>query len=277
MFMVNYNGTLLEKESFHLSLNNRGFSYGDSLFETIRVEKGHVYFLEDHYFRLMASMRMIRMEIPMDFNLDYFEKQILDLVTLVGNDTVFKVKCTVYRKEGGLYTPTTNAVEFLIEAFEGSISRKKTCTIDVYKDHYVNSGLLSTLKSSNRLLNVIASIYAKENDYDTCILVNEDKKIVEATNANIFLINGNVIRTPKLMDGCIKGIARKKMIEIIEKNDSYVFEEVSISPFDIQKADEVFLTNAILGVQSVTNYRKKTFSTNIGERLRNDFFALSGA
>jgi len=274
--MVNYNGTLLEKESLHLSLNNRGFSYGDSLFETIRIEKGQIYFLEDHYFRLMASMRMIRMEIPMDFTLDYFEKHIIDLVTLIGQDSVFKVKCTVFRKEGGMYTPTTNAIEFIIEAFEGSVSRKDIFYIDVYKDHYVNSGLLSTLKSSNRLLNVVASIYAKENEYDTCVLVNEDKKIVEATNANIFLVNGTVIRTPKLMDGCIKGIARKKMIEIIEKNDSYVIEEVSISPFDVQKADEVFLTNAIIGVQPVTNYRKKIFSTKIGEDLRNDFFALSG-
>lgn len=274
--MVNFNGVLLEKESFHLSLHNRGFSYGDSLFETIRIEKGKIYFLEDHYFRLMSSMRMIRMEIPMEFTLDYFEKQITDLVTLIGKETIFKVKCTVFRKEGGLYTPTTNGVDFLIEAFEGSTSKKEAYTIDIYKDHYVNSGLLSTLKSSNRLLNVIASIFAKENDFDTCVLINEDKKIVEATNANIFLVKGNVIRTPKLMDGCIKGVARKNIIAMIEKNESYIFEEVSISPFDIQKADEVFLTNAIVGVQPVTNYRKKTFETQIGEKLRKDFFALSG-
>ncbi|MDG1804261.1 aminotransferase class IV, partial [Flavicella sp.] len=74
--MVNYNGALIEKETFHLSKNNRGFAYGDSLFETIRIENGEIYFLEDHYFRLMASMRMIRMEIPMKLTLDYLEKQI---------------------------------------------------------------------------------------------------------------------------------------------------------------------------------------------------------
>ena len=274
--MVNFNGTLLEKETFHLSLHNRGFSYGDSLFETIRVERGQLYFIEDHYFRLMASMRMIRMEIPMSFTLDYFEKQLLDLIAMVGVDTVFKVKCTVYRKEGGLYTPSTNAIEFLMEAFEGDVSRKESYRIDVYKDHYVTSGLLSTLKSSNRLLNVLASIYAKENDFDTCVLVNEDKKIVETTNANIFLVKGKSIQTPKLLDGCIKGVARKKMIEILEQHPSYVIEEVSISPFDIQKADEVFVTNAIVGVQPVTNYRKKTYSTEIGLELASSFLALSG-
>ena len=272
--MVNYNGTLLEKETFQLSLNNRGFTYGDSLFETIRIEKGQACFLEDHYFRLMASMRMIRMEIPMEFTLGYFENQINDLVSLIESDSSIKVKLTVYRKAGGLYLPKTNLVDFVIETFESKVSYKNSYTIDIYKDHYVNSGILSTLKSSNRLLNVIASIFANENDFDNCVLVNEDKKIVEATNANIFLVKGNVIRTPKLMDGCIKGVARKKIIEIIEKDKAFTLVEDSISPFDIQKADEVFLTNAIVGVQPVTNYRKKKFAKTIGENLRKEFFDL---
>jgi branched-chain amino acid aminotransferase len=272
--MINYNGALIEKESFQLSKNNRGFSYGDSLFETIRIEEGEICFLEDHYFRLMASMRMIRMEIPMRLTYEYLEKQILNLMKLIGEDKVSKVKCTVYRKEGGLYTPDTNEIEFLIEAFDARGLVKPVYEIDIYKDHYVNSGLLSTLKSSNRLLNVVASIYAKENDLDACVLINEDKKIVEVTNANIFLLKDRVIRTPKLLDGCIKGIARKKIIEIIEKDASFEIIEESISPFDIQKADEVFVTNAIVGVQPVTKYRKKNFETTVGEKIGKVFKAL---
>jgi len=272
--MVNYNGALIEKETFHLSKNNRGFAYGDSFFETIRIENGEICFLEDHYFRLMASMRMIRMEIPMKLTLDYLEKQILNLVKLVGEEVVTKVKCTVYRKEGGLYTPQTNEIEFLIEAFETISEVKSAYEIDLYKDHYVNSGLLSTLKSSNRLLNVVASIYAKENDLHACVLINEDKKLVEATNANIFLIKDGVIRTPKLLDGCIKGVARKKIIEILEKDETFEILEESISPFDLQKADEVFVTNAIVGIQPVTKYRKKNFDTKVGERIAKAFKAL---
>ena len=272
--MINYNGALIEKELFQLSINNRGFSYGDSLFETIRIEEGEICFLEDHYFRLMASMRMIRMEIPMRLTFDYLEKQILNLIILLGESDVSKVKCTVYRKEGGLYTPETNEVEFLIEAFDSKSEVKPIYKIDIYKDHYVNSGLLSTLKSSNRLLNVVASIYAKEYELDACILINEDKKVVETTNANIFLIKDNVIRTPRLLDGCIKGVARKKIIEIIEKDASFEIIEESISPFDIQKADEVFVSNAIIGVQSVTKYRKRDFETKVGERIGKAFKAL---
>jgi branched-chain amino acid aminotransferase len=272
--MINHNGALIEKELFQLSKNNRGFSYGDSLFETIRIEEGEICFLEDHYFRLMASMRMIRMEIPMRLTFDYLEKQILNLIKLVGESSVSRVKCTVYRKDGGLYTPDTNEVEFLIEAFDSKSVVKSIYKIDIYKDHYVNSGLLSTLKSSNRLLNVVASIYAKEYELDSCVLINEDKKVVETTNANIFLIKDNVIRTPKLLDGCIKGVARKKIIEIIEKDAAFEIIEESISPFDIQKADEVFVSNAIIGVQSVTKYRKKYFETKVGERIGKAFKSL---
>jgi len=272
--MVNFNGTLLEKESFQLSLNNRGFSYGDSLFETIRIKEERPRFVEDHYFRLMASPRMIRMEIPMFFTLDYFENQILELVKIVASENIFKVKCTVYRKEGGLYTPEVNSIDFLLEVFEGEITRKEKFEIDLYKDHYVTSGLLSTLKSSNRLLNVVSSIYAKENDLDTCVLVNEQKNVVEVSNANIFLVKGTHIQTPKLLDGCIKGVARKQVVELLEKNADFTIEETSVSPFDLQKADEVFVTNAIVGVQSVTKYRKKHFGTSIAKQIALEFSKL---
>jgi branched-chain amino acid aminotransferase len=273
--MINYNGALIEIESFQLSKNNRGFAYGDSLFETIRVEEGTIWFLEDHYFRLMASMRMVRMKIPMKLTYDYLEKQISNLVKLMGSENVSKVKCTVFRKEGGLYTPKTNEIEFIIEAFDEEVAVKTSYEIDLFKDHYVTSGLLSTLKSSNRLLNVVASIYANENDLDACVLLNENKHIVETTNANIFILKDKTIRTPKLLDGCIKGIARKKLIDIIDKDASFELVEESISPFDLQKADEVFVSNAIIGVQPVTKYRKKYFQTLVGERFGKALRAIS--
>ena len=57
------------------------------------------------------------------------------------------------------------------------------------------------------------------------------------------------------------------MIEILFKNKDFTIEETSISPFEIQKADEVFITNAIVGVQPVTSYKKKTFTTEIGQKI----------
>ena len=76
--MINSNGSLLNVDSTLLS-NNRGFLYGDAVFETLKICNGKILFWEDHYFRLMASMRILRMEIPMNFTLEYLENQVINL------------------------------------------------------------------------------------------------------------------------------------------------------------------------------------------------------
>ncbi|MFT5762471.1 MAG: branched-chain amino acid aminotransferase [Polaribacter sp.] len=265
--MLNYNGDLINKNDFSISVNNRAFKYGDGIFETMNVIHNNVVFWEDHYFRLMASMRMLRMEIPMEFTLEFIEQEILKTIPSRLENKKSRVRLSIYRKDGGLYTPKTNEVDYLIEVSENTYQSKSTYCIDLFKDFYNYSGLLSTIKTTNRMLNTLASIYMQENELDNCVLLNENKGIVEATNANIFVIKGTEIKTPALEEGCIKGIVRKKVIEIIEKNDNYTIVETSISPFEMQKADEIFLTNSIIGIQPVTKYRKKEFNTEIGEKL----------
>jgi len=106
---------------------------------------------------------------------------------------------------------------------------------------------------------VVGSIFAQENDYDNCLLINQDKQVVEALNGNLFLVKGNTIATPPLKDGCLNGIIRKKLMEIMIKLEGYELREISISPFELQKADELFITNSIIGIQPITKYRKKEF------------------
>ena len=264
--MVNFNGSIISESKLQFSHENRAFKYGDAIFETVKIVNNKVVFWEDHYFRLMASMRMLRMSIPMEFTLEYLESEIFKL-TQTQEGTTFRARLTVFRKDGGLYTPKTNEVDFLIDIkpIEGTI--KENYRIDLFKDFYNYSGLLSTVKTTNRMLNTIASVFAEENDLDNCILLNERKGVVEVTNGNIFVVKGTTIKTPALTEGCIKGVARKKIIEILEKHPEYTLEETTISPFEVQKADEVFITNVITGVQPVTNYRKKEFSTEIGQKI----------
>ncbi len=128
--------------------------------------------------------------------------------------------------------------------------------------------MLSNIKTNNRIINVLASIYADENDYDNCILLNENKNIVEANNANIFLVTGNIIKTPPLSEGCINGIIRKKIIEILLKDNFYKLIETKITAIELLQADEVFLTNSIIDIQSVTNYRKKKYNTTKGKEIK---------
>ncbi len=265
--MINFNGELLFEENVKLSSENRGFKYGDAIFETIKVSHKRVIFWEDHYFRLMASMRMLRMKIPMQFTLEFLEKEILNTVAVQEGASSFRVRLNIYRKDGGLYTPKTNEIDYLIDVKANTYQTKNSYTVDVFKDFYSYSGLLSTIKTNNRMVNTLASIYAKENDLDNCLLINEKKGVVEVTNANIFVLKGNIVKTPALTEGCIKGIVRNKVIEIITKNKEYTLEETNISPFEIQKADEVFITNAIIGIQAVTNYKKKNFTTDFANKI----------
>ncbi|MEZ7916953.1 MAG: aminotransferase class IV [Polaribacter sp.] len=265
--MINFNGELLFKENIKLTTDNRGFKYGDGIFETIKVVHKKVIFWEDHYFRLMASMRMLRMKIPMEFTLEFLEKEILKTVDVLEGVASFRVRLNVFRKDGGLYTPKTNAINYLIEASESNYKTKETYEIDIFKDFYNYSGLLSTIKTNNRMLNTLASIYANENDLDNCILVNERKGVVEVANANIFIVKNNIVKTPALTEGCIKGVVRGKVIDLLIKNKDFTIEETVISPFEIQKADEVFITNAIMGIQAVTKYKKKSFNTDLAGKL----------
>lgn len=267
--MVNFNGELLFEEHVSLSINNRGFLYGDAVFETMKVSKHKVVFAEDHYFRLMASMRMLRMKIPMEFTLEFMEEEILKTVKVQDESENYRVRLSVFRNEGGYYTPEQNTMSYLIKAETLDITGKEEYKIDIFKDFYVYSGLLSTVKTNNKILNTLASIFAKENELDNCVLVNENKNVVEVANGNLFIVKGNRIKTPPLTDGCLKGVVRKKLIEILEKNTDYTLVEESFSPFEIQKADEVFITNSIVGIQPVTQYKKKVFTPKIAFALGN--------
>jgi branched-chain amino acid aminotransferase len=270
--MINFNGELLSEQQAKLSVFNRGLSYGDALFETLKTLNGKILFWEDHYFRLMASMRILRMEIPMAFTPEFLESQILELLPQQeSNSNSYRVKFTVFRKEGGFYAPLTNDVSYFItaQALDADLYllNSSTYKVELFKDFYVTPGLLSTLKTNNKVLNVLGSVYAKENKYQNCLLLNTNKNIVEALNGNLFLVKGNTIKTPPLEDGCLKGIMRKQVIEIIKKIPDYEFEETSISPFELQKADELFVTNVIQGLQPITAYRKKTFKTTVSQNI----------
>ncbi len=268
--MINFNGKIFNKDSFTLPYNNRAFYYGDAVFETLKITNNQIQFLEDHYFRLMASMRMLRMEIPDYFSLDFLQTEIQKLSDNFTSDKA-RIRLQIFRDSKGLYTPKENKISYLIEITPLNLVPKDSFELDVYKDFQIFGGsLLSNLKTTNRVLNITAAIYAKENNLDDCILLNQYKRVVETSKANIFIVKANEIFTPALSEGCIKGIMRKKAIEFIQKKGMYRLLECEISPFEIQKADAVFITNSIIGIQAVKKYRKKIFNTTIIDLIFED-------
>ena len=262
--MVNCNGNIQENSAILID-SNRGFLFGDSVFETIKVLDSKVLFLEDHYFRLMASMRICRMEIPMNFTMEYFESQILNLIATFSDSNSYRVRFSVYRDSDGFYLPKTRNVQFIVAASSLNSDLyaigKESYEVELYKDFYVSKQLLSTLKTNNKMLQITGSIFADENGYDNCLVLNDEKNVVEALQSNLFMKIGNIVVTPPVSDGCLNGIMRKQVLEILKKVEGIEVRETSISPFDLQKADELFLTNVISGIQPITKYRKKEYTT----------------
>ena len=275
--MINFNGVIQDSD-LQLTVSNRSFLYGDGVFETLKIVNNKILFFEDHYFRLMASMRIVRMEIPMTFTMEYLEEQILKLVGGLAIKDAARVRFTVFRNEGGFYLPNDNSISFVIQASKLENIRYKIPKIqfevDLYKDFIVPRQLLSTLKTANKITHVTASIFAKENQLDSTLLINETKNVIEAANGNLFMLMGNKLITPPISEGCLNGIMRKQIISLAKQIDSVEVIEAAISPFDLQKVDELFITNVIVGIQPITKYRKKEFEVRLANQLLEKLNAL---
>ena len=268
--MINFNGLIVSNETNMLT-QNRAFLYGDAVFETVKIMDSKILFLEDHYFRLMSSMRVIRMEIPMNFTMEYLEEQILTLAKSKNLAISSRARITVYRNDGGYYLPQDNTVSFLIsvESLDTAFYSidKKDYVVDLYTDFYVSKQLLSSIKTTNKIINITASIFANENGLDNCLLLNDSKNVIEALQGNLFMLKGNVLTTPPVSEGCLNGVMRKQILALARKIEYLEVVEEVISPFDLQKADELFITNVIKGIQPITKYRKKEFTTDLASKL----------
>ncbi|CAM4176198.1 aminotransferase class IV [Flavobacterium antarcticum] len=267
--MVNFNGTLVESTANSLA-ENRGFLFGDGVFETFKIVDNRILFLEDHYFRLMSSMRILRMEIPMNFTMEFIEQQIQELVDANEVQNSARVRMTVFRNSGGFYLPTTNNISYLLQSSELKSKEYLVNTaryeVDLFKDFYVTKQLLSSIKSTNKAVQIVGSIFADENDLQNCLLLNDSKNVIEALNGNLFMLKDGKLTTPPVSEGCLNGIMRKQVLTLAKKMEIELSEE-PISPFDLQKADELFVTNVIAGIQPITKYRKKDFDTAFSTSL----------
>jgi len=265
--MINYNENYINKSDSDLL--NRGFLYGDSVFESIRIVNNKIIFWEDHYMRLMSSMRIIRIEIPQSYTPDFFKLQITNTISKVNTSFTGRVRLTIFRDGGGYYAPELSSPSFIVNCSvidsKEFYLKDSEFKVDLFKDYYIQNDLLSNLKTNNKLINVLAGIYANENNLDNCILLNNKKNVTEFLNGNLFIVRGNKIITPNLDSGCLKGVMRKKIIEYVKLLPKFSIEETVISPFDLLSANEIWLTNSISGIINVTNYRNKSFSNDVAK------------
>jgi branched-chain amino acid aminotransferase len=268
--MININGALVLTADQDWT-NNRSFLYGDGIFDTLKIKDGKVLFLEDHYFRLMASMRIVRMQIPMNFTMEYFEAEIIKTAQVNLNTESARARITFYRDSLGYYTPDKSDVKYVIQVHALN-NKLYQCTntayeVDLYKDFHIAKNLLSTIKTTSKMIHVTAGIFARENGYQNCLLINDDKNVIEAINGNLFMFKDNKLITPPISEGCLNGIMRKKVLQLAQKIEGIAVVEEAISPFDLQNANELFITNVISGIQPISQYRKKKYTAELAVKL----------
>ena len=238
--MINFNGKITDLSD--QLINNRAFLYGDAVFETLIIFNDKILFWEDHYFRLMSSMRIIRLDIPDKYTPEFFKKNIIKIHNNISQTGNSRIRINIYRSSFGKYKPEKNTPSFIISCESINYNTYKLnkghYEVDLYKDYYLDNQLISSIKSNNKIINVVASIYASENGFDNCILLNKDKLVSEFINSNLFIIKDEKIYTPTLKSGCLNGVVRKNLFKILSSS-SFELCEQDLSTFDITQTDEI--------------------------------------
>ncbi|MCH2230336.1 MAG: aminotransferase class IV [Crocinitomicaceae bacterium] len=270
MLYINNNDTIIANEGPIIHAGNRGYLYGDGVFESIRIIDGRAINLENHVKRMMEGSRKIMMRPPSFFELEFFEERINDLLAKSEITKGGKCRISLDRATGGTYRPVSNEIEYLIEVYPIKENlfelNQKGIELDLFTDLKKSRTSLSNFKTKNGLIYVMASIAATEKGLDDLLISNEIGGILESTAANLFVVSNGVLYTPSLDDGCLAGTMRMQIINLAIANGIKVYE-CSIMPQNLLVADEIFLTNAIKGITWVSGYRTKRYFNNVSRKL----------
>ena len=227
---------------------------------------------EETYFHLMSCLRRWRMKIPMKFTPDYLQDQIQQLQSHDNSLSLFALS-TLRTTKSSSENPLTSFSWVLEGVGDFSTSTNSSVyEIELYKDIYLSEDYFATLPTSQQTQRDLAQIYAYENGYDDCLLLNTSKNIVESSLGSLFLFADNTVVTPDLGSGCQATVIRAAYIKWLKENKQFSFEERPISPFELQRADSLQLVNPVKGIDNVFKYRKKTYSNSILQELFGSFW-----
>jgi branched-subunit amino acid aminotransferase/4-amino-4-deoxychorismate lyase len=267
---INHNGRYFDINEPTIKADNRAFCYGDGIFETIRIANKKPQFLKEHVVRLLNGMKVLKLEPDDRFSEAYFEQLIIELAAKNGIENDGRVRLTVYRNTGGLYTPEVNGASFLMTikpiAERGYVLNEKGYIVDLFSEIYKPKNVLSAVKSTSSALYVMASLYKKEKGLDDCLLVNDKGQVLESISSNLFAVKNGVLYTSPLEEGCLNGIMRQTIIDVAKANRIGI-HEVPIMQNVLLSADELFLTNAINGIRWIAGYKQKRYFNNTAKTL----------
>ncbi len=261
MDFVCVNGRLVSGNQPVLTAQNRGFKYGDGVFETMKIYKGQIRLAALHFERLFLSLKLL--QIHPAFDQEQLGTYIRELCERNGCSQLGRVRLAVYRTD-------QNAAGFIIEALplteETNSWNNKGYVIDLHPYVRKAQDAFANLKSANFLPYVLADLHAKEKGFDDCVVLNGANRICDTSKANIFLIKNREVFTPALHQGCVNGVMRRFLIDEIKKMGYRVHQE-ELSETDLLEAEEVFLTNAVYGLRWVSTFKKQTYAHNLSAAI----------
>ncbi len=265
------NGDIVNGETPILTVKNRSFQYGDGVFETIHAFGTQGRNLQLHVARLKRNMDLLKIEIP-----SYLDENMIsrEITRLLNKNRLFgsvRVRVTVFRNNGGYYTPEDNSMGMVIETTPIETKmyelNPKGYIIDIFDEIRKPLTPLSSIKSCNSLLYILAGIYKIDHQLSDCLLLNEQERIAEAISSNVFFVKGDNLFTPSVAEGCIPGVMREVVIKVAPGIGLKVSNNVAISPQKLFDFDEVFLTNAITGIRWVIAFRNQRYFSKISRLL----------
>lgn len=273
MNSIFFNGKIIPEDEPVLLASNRGYRYGDGLFETMKMFNGIILLADYHFERLFSALCLLKFDSPKLFTKEKLEQQILQLCKKNDCENLARIRLSVFRGNGGLYDEN-KAMQYVIECWPLNKSvngfNENGLVIDIYAEAAKSCDKFSNLKSANFLFYSLAALYAKENKLNDCLLLNTSGGISDSTIANVFIIKDAIICTPGPEEGCVNGVMRRYLLEKMQ-NAGYNIQQRAVSVNDLNNADEVFLTSAINGIRWVRGFRDKIYTNVTTEEIYNRF------
>jgi branched-subunit amino acid aminotransferase/4-amino-4-deoxychorismate lyase len=265
------NGDFLKANEPCFVSDTRAIRYGDSLTENIHAYATDPQFLHLHLARLTENMRAFSMEVPAYFTVDNLRGLI---VRLLNKSRIFSgalIRLTVFRNQNHPMIPVRQDISFFIEnealQHDRYVLNEKGLNAEICHTYKKTAGNLSHIHKANAILFLLAGIQHKSNNATAVILLNQLDRMVETLNSNIFLVSGSSFFTPGVDQGCIPGIMRRVIIDLAGNEGFSINDQSNLTPGALYDAEEVFITNAIQGIQWIGAYGQTRYFNKTAKLL----------
>lgn len=270
---LNYNGILKPQDTPLFDSQNRALRYGDAVYESLFATGREIPLLDAHTDRLLRAMKSLKMNIPKHFNTTGLKSEMARLLHQNRHYQGARLRLTVFRKAGGLYTPKSCDIDYIIESQPLQNSRfqlnEQGLLIDLYTDMFKTYSPISAFKTANALLFVLAGIDKQTRKLDDCLICTPKKHLVEGLSSNLFIYADSCVYTPPLHDACVDGVMRRKLIDLCREMNVCLFDDISLTDKHLLQAEEVFLSNAVSGIRWVKGFRDRRYLNRFSARLIN--------